>query len=530
MNKLLKSYRRSALHATAAAAVILFPQAGLAGEVALKSADGTVNLVGELVEFKDDAYVIRTALGELRVAASRVRCEGEGCPTFETATANVRISGSDTLGDGIMPLLMSGYAGFLDAEASITNTQVEGQILASLVGDGGYGDDIGTFLVTSTTSGAGFEALMNKEAAIAMSSRRITPDEARALRNAGLGNMVSPTQEYIIAADGLVVIVHPDNELSSITVQDLARVYSGDYTNWSQLGGPDLPITVVSTPEDSDESSVMNAQIFGGNPPQRPDGAHIVEDNTEVAAAVNQDPAAIGFVGFAFERGAKPVTLINECGIAVEPDSFSAKTEEYKLQRRLYLYTTEAADQMTRDLLSFAQSESADGVIAKAGFIDFGIERRPQTIDGERAVGLLNSQVDAFEGNVIREFLAQMIQHDRLSTTFRFRLGSSRLDERARLDMERLTRYLETMPEGTSVKLVGFTDDIGAFVSNQRLSEDRARSVTNELKAFAGDRLAGIQFSSSGYGEIAPAACNSTEPGRGVNRRVEVWIDKNAIQ
>ena len=530
MSKLLKSCRKSALHATAAAAVILLPHGGLASEVALKSADGTVNLVGELVDFKDDSYVIRTALGELRVAASRVRCEGESCPTFETATANVRITGSDTLGDGIMPLLMSGYAGFLDAEASITNTQVEGQLLASLVGDGGFGDDIGTFLVTSTTSGAGFEALLNKEAAIVMSSRRIRPDEARSLRDAGLGNMVSPTQEYIIAADGLVVIVHPDNETSSITVQDLARVFSGEYSNWSQLGGPDMPITVVSTPEDSDESSVLNLQVFGENAPPRPDGAIIVQDNTAVAAAVNDNPGAIGFVGFAFERGAKPVTLVNECGIAVEPDSFSAKTEEYKLQRRLYLYTSESADQMTRDFLSFAQSESADGVIAKAGFIDLGIERRAQTIDGERAVGLLNSQVDAFEGNVIREFLAQMIQFDRLSTTFRFRLGSSRLDERARLDMERLTRYLETMPEGTSVKMVGFTDDIGAFTSNQRLSEDRARAVTNELKAFAGDRLAGIQFSASGYGEIAPAACNSTEPGRGINRRVEVWIDKNAVQ
>ncbi|MCV2863751.1 phosphate ABC transporter substrate-binding/OmpA family protein [Defluviimonas sp. WL0075] len=514
--------------ATAAMLAGLLPHLGFAGEVALKSSDGTVNLVGELIEFKDDSYVIRTALGELRVAASRVRCEGDSCPTFETAAANVRITGSDTLGEGVMPLLMSGYAGYLDAEASITNTNVAGQVLASLVADAGFGDDIGSFLISSTNSGNGFEALLNKEAAIAMSSRRITPAEARALKGAGMGNMVAPTQEYIVAVDGLVVIVNPENEVETLNVQDLARIFSGEYTNWSQLGGVDLPITVVSPPEGSDSSAVLDAQIFGASPRPRPDSAIIVEDNTAVAAAVNQEPGAIGFVGFAFERGAKPVTLVNECNITVEPDSFSAKTEEYALQRRLYLYTTEAADQMTRDFLTFAQSESADGVIAKAGFVDLGVERRAQTIDGGRAVSLLNSQVDAFEGNVIREFLAQMIQFDRLSTTFRFRLGSANLDERARLDMERLTKYLERMPEGTRVTLVGFTDDVGAFVSNQKLSQERARAVADELVGYAGTRLAGIDLTSQGYGEIAPAACNSTEAGRGINRRVEVWIDKTA--
>ena len=529
MNNILISCRKLAFLATTAAGLLL-PQAGLANEVTLRSADGTVNLTGEFVEFKDDSYVIRTALGELRVAASRVRCEGDNCPVFETAAADVRITGSDTIGDGIMPLLMSGYAGFQNAEATITNTQVGGQIFADLIGDGGYGDPVASFLISSASSNDGFEALRNGEAAIAMSARRITPDEARSLRAAGLGNMVSPLQEYIIAVDGLVVIVNPENPIDTITVEDLARVYAGEYTNWSQLGGPDLPITVVSTGDDSDTSALLGARVFNGSSPPLPANAELVADNSAVAAAVNDGPGAIGFVGFAFERGAKPVTLVNECGIEEEPGTFSAKTEEYGLQRRLYLYTTQSADQKTLDFLNFAQSPSADSVIAKAGFVDLGVERRPQALDGPRAMGLLTSKVDAFEGNVIREFLAQMPQYDRLSTTFRFRLGSSSLDERAVLDKERLTRYLETMPEGTSVVMVGFTDDTGAFTSNQRLSEERARSVAREIKDHAGDRLSGIQISSIGFGEIAPAACNSSESGRGINRRVEVWIDKNAVQ
>ncbi len=509
-------------------ATALGPQAANAGEVALKSADGTVNLVGELVEYSNDSYVIRTALGELRVAASRVRCEGESCPVFETAEADVAMVGSEELAEGVMPLLMSGYAGFLDAEATISNTQVDGQFLASLVGESGFGDEIGTYLVSSTSSDAAFAALMSKQASVGLSSRRIRPDEARALRDAGAGNMISPTQERIIAADSLVIIVNPLNRLRSISMDDLRKIYSGEYTNWSQLGLDDAPIRVVAPQDGSDTSAVFDTIVFGGIAPQRPAGYIAAEDNSSVAAAVNDDPNAIGFVGYAFQRGAKPLSLVNECNITMMADSFSAKTEEYALQRRLYLYTTQSADQVTQDFLNFTQSESADGVIAKAGFIDLGIERRNQSLDDVRATQLLTTDVDAFEGNVIREFLAQMIQFNRLSTTFRFRLGSSSLDERARIDMERLTSYLEKMPDGTRVMMVGFTDDIGEFESNRRLSEERARQAVQELRTYAGSRLDGIELSSSGYGEIAPVACNITETGRSINRRVEVWIDKIA--
>jgi len=122
----------------------LAPTALSAGEVNLKSADGTVNLVGEFIEFADDNYVIRTALGDLRISASRVRCEGADCPVFETADANVRVAGSDIIGTGLMPLLMTGYASSLGAEAEIENTQAKGKFLAKFVGDDGFGDEIGS--------------------------------------------------------------------------------------------------------------------------------------------------------------------------------------------------------------------------------------------------------------------------------------------------------------------------------------------------------------------------------------------------
>lgn len=519
---------------TAAKAAVIFgagliPTHVLSENVTLKSSDGTVNIVGEFVDFTDDHYVVRTGLGDLRIAASRVRCEGAACPVFETSTADVVISGSDTLGQGLMPLLMSGYASSLDAEASVISTDQAGEILANFVGDGGFGDELGSYLVTSTSSNAAFDALLAGEAEIGMSARRILPAEARKLKADGAGNMISPHQENIVAVDSLVIITHPSNPVQQVTIDQMRGIYSGRISNWSELGGDDLPITMVARQEGSGTRSVFEDRLFAGQPATLTNDAVIAEDNNTIAAQVNGTPGAIGFVGYAFQRGAKPLSVVNECGIASSPDAFSAKTEEYAFQRRLYLYNR--ADQISEDAQSFldyATSASADGVIAKAGFIDLGITSRTQTLDGARARALLNTDVDAFEGGVMREMLAQMVDYDRLSTTFRFRTGSSRLDERGQLDLARLADYLEDQPQGTEVLFVGYTDDVGAFASNRNLSIGRAEQVLDTLQEFAGERLANVSMSHAGYGEVAPSACNTTENGRAINRRVEVWIGKSA--
>jgi phosphate transport system substrate-binding protein len=295
--------------------------------------------------------------------------------------------------------------------------------------------------------------------------------------------------------------------------------------NWSEVGGDDAPIQVVDRSTDSGTRGVFESRLFGDAVPAVPSGAIIASDNTEVAAIVNDDLTAIGFVGYAFQRGAKPVVLVNECGLSMIPDAFSARTEEYALQRFLYLYNrADLTGQDGADFVNYAVSAEADDVIGKAGFIDLGVDRRAQPLDGDRAKQLLDPSVDDYEGGIMRGMLSQMVDYDRLSTTFRFRTGSSNLDPRGRLNRSRLADYLETQPDGTNVLFVGFTDDVGPFDSNQNLSKGRAQQVMAELRSYAGDRLTGVEMDASGYGEVAPSACNTSENGRGINRRVEVWI------
>ena len=526
MDLTIRNSKRSIFAALTLSTALLAPAAVLAQEVTLKSADGTVNLVGDFIEFTDNNYVIRTGLGDLRISAARVRCEGAACPDFGTTEADVAIAGSDTVGDGVMPLLLSGYAANLGAEATVTATGKDGQILAELVGEEGFGDPIGSYLVTSGGSSDAFRTLLDNSAKIGMSSRRIRPEEARALRDAGGGNMIDPNQEHIIALDSLIVITNPDNPVDRLTTAQVRDIFSGRITNWSEVGGENAPIMVADRAEGSGTRSVFVDSIFGDAAPASPADVTLIESNNETAAFVNNNENAIGYVGYAFQRGAQPVTLVNECGLTMTPDAFSARTEEYNLQRFLYLYSrADTADAATTALIDYATSAEADEVIAKAGFIDLGVDRRGQTLDGDRARMLLDPNVDAYEGGIMRQMLSQMVDYDRLSTTFRFRTGSSALDPRGLLNLQRLADYLETQPDGTNVLFVGFTDDVGAFDSNRDLSVGRAEQVMSTLNDFAGGRLGNIQMSATGFGEVAPSACNSDENGRRINRRVEVWIE-----
>ena len=502
-----------------------------AQEVTLTSSNGETVINGTFVSFEDDTYTIRTGLGDLRVPSKGMTCTGSGCVEIAESIypdASFSIAGSDTIGLGLMPLLMQTYGDSLEAESITTETEVEGQYYVEYIGDSGFGDSLDSHFVSSTSSSDAFRALLDGSANIGMASRRITPTEARALRADGAGSMIDPNQEHIIAVDSLIVITHPDNPVNELSIDQLADVYTGRIRNWMELGGPDLPIVVVHRSVGSGTGALFNQRILGDADATLSKAAVRMSDNNSVAAIVNAEPSVIGFVGLAFQRGAQAVTLTNDCGISMSPDAFSARTEEYLLQRRLYLYNR--SDSLTpeaSDFLNHVRSSRVDDVILKSGFVDLGIERREMPLDGNRAQRLQNKDADTYERGFLDSLVEEMTSHDRLSTTFRFATASSRLDERARIDLERLTGYLEAQPEGTEVRFVGFTDNEGSFDGNLNLSVDRATQVMKEFQSYAGDRVAGVSMDVSGYGQLSEAACNSSDDGRKINRRVEVWIKKS---
>jgi len=159
-------------------------------------------ITGTVLSFEDGFYTLQTTFGELVVEAEGMTCEGSGCVSDDAVAGfdapSIRIAGSNSIGVGLMPLLMQNYGTNLGADTVLTDTDINGQFYAEYVGESGFGEKLSTHLVTSTNTTNAFEALLDGSIDIGMAARRITPQEARALRDSGAGSMIDPNQERIL--------------------------------------------------------------------------------------------------------------------------------------------------------------------------------------------------------------------------------------------------------------------------------------------------------------------------------------------
>ncbi|MEM8788518.1 MAG: phosphate ABC transporter substrate-binding/OmpA family protein [Pseudomonadota bacterium] len=515
-----------ALACAVAFAAQLAPQGVAAQEVQLISNDGSIDFKGELVDFSDGTYVLRTALGDFRLSAARVRCVGDACPQISVDSADVRISGSETVGEELLPIILAGYAARLGAEADVTTGSAAFEKIVSVVADGGFGDELTSFSIVSQGTDAGLNDLRERSSELAMASRAVRQSEIEDFAAAGLGNLATLQQERIVAVDSMRIIVSRDNPVDQISIGQLTGIYSGEITNWQQVGGPNAPINVYSRAEGSGTFDILNDKVLRPRRKAVLPQAEIVSGNIEMASSVAADPQGVGYVGYAFERGAKTLEIITECGLPVRADAFSAKTEEYPLERRLYVYSPgQGISESAAGLFEFMASAEVDGLVEKAGFVDLGVERRDQEMAASRLRDQMEGVADPWELSLMRELFISMQEWDRLSTTFRFAPGDSVLDNKAQRDLERVVAYAADTP-GAELVVAGFTDADGPFSANLALAERRAAQVAEELRRAGGDRLAEVELSVKGFGELAPAGCNDSFEGKRINRRVEVWIKK----
>jgi ABC-type phosphate transport system substrate-binding protein len=351
---------------------------------------------------------------------------------------------------------------------------------------------------------------------IAMSSRRVTPEEVSAL--AVLGAMDSPASEHVIALDGLAIIVNRANRTETLSRKQIVDIFTGRITDWEEVGGWPGPITRYARNDVSGTWDTFKHLVLKGA--ALSPGTTRFEDSRELAGAVATDPAAIGFVGMSYVGEAKAVN-IRECNLVYPPGTFNAKTEEYPLSRRLYLYVPEMHSKGAEDFLNYVNTPRAQRIVSRTGFVDLSIE--PDFAGEQRKL-----RAAGFPSRRNREdnLYANMLENGgRLSVTLRFRSNSANLnrpdlDSRAIYDLQRIREFMQAPQwKGRKIALVGFTDSVGDLARNRSLSLDRARSIANELKDVPVSDILGL-------GPSFPVACNDADEGRERNRRVEVWVTK----
>lgn len=491
--------------------------------VTLQSADGALSIEGEFIAFNNGIFTIQTSLGEMNIPGSSVTCRGDACPVTETFRGDFAVAGSDTVGAELMPLLIRGYG---ESLGGLVEMEEIGERLFTFeaIGDGGLGETLFTARVEDKGSSTGFRALLAGEADIGMSSRRIRREEVIAFRENGLGDPLGFSQEFGVAIDGLLMIVHPDNPVTALTSEQVSGILAGEIANWSEVGGTDAPINVYSRNTDSGTYGTIEDTFLTPFDRTLSETAFIVAGNKELAAAVFDDPNAFGYVGFAYRRDAKPVGIVQSCGLVSQPTEFASKTGEYVLQRTLYLYTTNKP--LPTDavgLIDFATSPAATGVIEKSGFIGYNVMEMPLVELAEDVRAEIDRNESRIEKPVLREMFVDMFETSRLSTTFRFRTGSAQLDNASQRDLLRLARYMQNEGAGRDYLIVGFTDSDGSFEANRDLGIARAQAVSDKLAAVA-PNIDTSRIALRSFGELNPVSCNTDAVGQSLNRRVEIWV------
>lgn len=163
---------------------------------------------------------------------------------------------------------------------------------------------------TGTGSSSGISDTLSKSNDIGTSSRELKDKER-----------IDDLKEVVFAYDGIAVVVNPKNPVQDISLEDLGRIYSGEITNWSELGGKDKKIIVVSREEASGTRTayeeIIKLEDYGGLTLD----ATVVEGNGTIQANVAGNENAIGYVSFAF---------INESVRSVSIDGVEANAENAK--------------------------------------------------------------------------------------------------------------------------------------------------------------------------------------------------------
>ena len=204
-----------------------------------------------------------------------------------------------------------------------------------------------------TGSGSGIKAVQEGRCDIGLSSRALKAEEEEQ-------GLVATTLAY----DGIAVIVNPENTVEDLTVEQIAAIYKGEITNWSEVGGMDAEIVLVGREAGSGTRSGFE-EIVGVK-----DLCQYRQELTstgDVITAVSQNPGAIGYASLASVKDT--VKAIKVGGVA--PSDETVKDETYAIQRPFVLVTKEgtALTETAQAFFDFITSEAAREVITAAGVV-----------------------------------------------------------------------------------------------------------------------------------------------------------------
>ena len=427
-------------------------------------------------------------------AASDWKSELEQDALTQSEITLFKVVGSNTVGEKLAPALISAFLtaqGFSDVQVLDTRVSHSRKVVARAQ----FGDRpvVVAVPVAAHGSSTGFKALLDGSADLGASSRPIKDSEVSQL--SALGNMRELGNEHIIAIDGLAVIVNKGNPISKLPLDSIREIFAGKITKWSTVGGRSAAIKIHARDDNSGTYDTFKRLVLAGS--KLSSKAKRYESNDDLSAAVQSDVDAIGFVALPSIGAAKALAVSDGVAVALAPSEMTVATEDYPLSRRLYFYSATGAGlkPVVSEFLAFVHSNAGQAVVARSGYVAQALYALPMQSDDGRLADL-----------------------ERMNLNIRFQDGSSALDNKSKMDVERLAHFLGQPEHADSrITLVGFSNPL-VGTGRASLSRLRAQNVRWALRA------EGIRNRISA---LAGNAVSVSDPGSlnaDRNRRVEIWI------
>ena len=210
-----------------------------------------------------------------------------------------------------------------------------------------------TFTYNPTGSGSGIQAVSEGRCDIGLSSRALKDDEK-----------ASGLKETIVALDGIAIIVNPQNPVKDLTLEQIAKIYTGEITNWKDVGGEDAEIVLIGREAGSGTRDGFESIT------ETKDACQYRQELTstgDVITTVSQNPNAIGYASLAAIKDSVKALTVN----GVAPTEATVKDGTYLVQRPFVLVTKEGAalSETAQKFFDFATSADAASIISAAGAV-----------------------------------------------------------------------------------------------------------------------------------------------------------------
>ena len=209
------------------------------------------------------------------------------------------------------------------------------------------------FTYNPTGSGSGITAVSQGRCDIGLSSRALKDEEK-----------ASGLEETVLAYDGIAIIVNPQNNVSDISLEDIAKIYTGEITNWSQVGGSDGEIVLIGREAGSGTRDGFESIT---NTKDKCAYRQELTSTGDVITTVSKNPNAIGYASLAAVKDSVKAVKVG----GVEANESTVKDGSYVVQRPFVLVTKKDSplSKQAQAFFDYATSADAAKIIAQAGAV-----------------------------------------------------------------------------------------------------------------------------------------------------------------